>query len=45
MVEQGVAPTRQKAQALILTGNVRVDGEAVSKASYQAEENCSITVR
>ena len=44
MVEQGVAPTRQKAQALILTGNVRVDGEAVSKASYQAEENCSITV-
>ena len=44
LVEQGVAPTRQKAQALILTGNVRVDGEAVSKASYQAEENCSITV-
>ena len=44
MVEQGVAPTRQKAQALILTGNVRVDGEAVSKASYQAEENCSIIV-
>jgi len=44
MVEKGVADSRQKAQALLMTGNVRVNGIAVQKASQQVEESCEITI-
>jgi 23S rRNA (cytidine1920-2'-O)/16S rRNA (cytidine1409-2'-O)-methyltransferase len=32
LVERGLAPTRERARALILAGHVRVDGHVVSKA-------------
>ena len=32
LVERGLAPTRQQAQALILAGGVRVDGQRIDKA-------------
>jgi len=33
LVERGLAPSRERAQALIMAGQVRVDGQVVSKAS------------
>lgn len=35
LVERGLAPTRQQAQALILAGAARVDGQRVDKAGTQ----------
>ncbi len=45
MVEQGVAQTRQKAQALILTGSVRVNGVAAQKSSMQVDDTAHISVQ
>ena len=44
LVERGLAESRQKAQALIMAGAVRVRGEVVTKAGtrYAAEEDLSV---
>ncbi|CAG0943912.1 16S/23S rRNA (cytidine-2'-O)-methyltransferase TlyA [Anaerolineae bacterium] len=45
MVERALAETRQRAQALILAGEVQVDGYAISKAGTLVAEDAVITVR
>lgn len=45
MVERALAETRQRAQALILAGEVQVDGHAISKAGTWVAEDAVITVR
>lgn len=42
--ELGLADTRNKAQALIMTGKVRVNGQVVSKSGAMFERNANITV-
>lgn len=42
MVERGLAATRSKAQALILAGEVRVDGEPAGKAGNRVREGARI---
>jgi len=44
LVERGLAPTREKAQALILAGLVEVDGRAGVKAGASYEESAEIAV-
>jgi len=44
LVARGLAPTRQKAQALILSGAVSVDGRRVDKAGAPVEEDADIAV-
>jgi len=41
---RGLAPTREKAQALILSGAVSVDGRRVDKAGTPVDETAEITV-
>lgn len=41
---RGLAPTREKAQALILSGAVSVDGRRVDKAGTPVDESAEITV-
>jgi 23S rRNA (cytidine1920-2'-O)/16S rRNA (cytidine1409-2'-O)-methyltransferase len=41
---RGLAPTREKAQALILSGAVTVDGRRVDKAGTAVDETAEITV-
>src|SRR4051812_3530392 len=45
LVEKGLAPTRQKAQAIILTGNVLVDDEPVTKPGQTIDSDATIRVR
>ena len=45
MVERQLAPTRAKAQALIMAGNVRVSGEPSSKAGTMIDPTAPIEVR
>ncbi len=45
MVERGLAPTRAKAQAYILAGDVLVNGERVSKAGAQILPDADIQCR
>jgi len=45
LVQQGYAPTRQKAQAIIMSGLVFVDGKRVDKCGYALPESAAIEVR
>lgn len=45
LVEQGYAETRTKAQAIIMSGLVYVEGQKADKAGSPYEENVSIEVR
>ncbi|MCL5952032.1 MAG: TlyA family RNA methyltransferase [Chloroflexi bacterium] len=45
LVERGLAETRQRAQALILAGEVQVNGGVVSKAGTPVPEDAAIGVR
>lgn len=45
MVERGLAESRQKAQAMIMAGQVYVDGRKVDKAGTQVGPGCAIEVR
>jgi len=44
MVERGLAESREKAQALIMAGKVRVDGQKASKPGQAVAEDCAIDV-
>lgn len=44
LVERGLAESRQKAQALILAGSVRIEGQPVSKAGQPVDTSLSIEV-
>lgn len=45
LVEQGHAPTRTKAQAIIMSGLVYVDGQKADKPGISYEESVSVEVR
>ena len=45
MTEQGLAESRQKAQAVIMAGQVYVDGQKVDKAGAPVGESARIEVR
>jgi 23S rRNA (cytidine1920-2'-O)/16S rRNA (cytidine1409-2'-O)-methyltransferase len=42
VVERGLAPTRERARALVLAGQVKVDGQVVSKAGAPVTDGVSI---
>ncbi|HEX9268470.1 MAG TPA: TlyA family RNA methyltransferase [Candidatus Limnocylindria bacterium] len=44
LVQRGVAPSRERARALILAGSVRVDGEVADRAAAPVAENASLSV-
>jgi 23S rRNA (cytidine1920-2'-O)/16S rRNA (cytidine1409-2'-O)-methyltransferase len=44
LVERGLAPTREKAQAVILAGRVEVDGRRVEKAGAAIAEDAVVTL-
>lgn len=44
LVERGLAPTREKAQALILAGLVEVDGKPAAKAGEAFDDDAAIAV-
>jgi 23S rRNA (cytidine1920-2'-O)/16S rRNA (cytidine1409-2'-O)-methyltransferase len=44
LVERGLAPTREKAQALILAGLVEVDGRRADKAGQAVDRDAALTV-
>jgi 23S rRNA (cytidine1920-2'-O)/16S rRNA (cytidine1409-2'-O)-methyltransferase len=44
MTERGLAPTRARAQAFVLSGKVRVDGKVVTKAGTQVKPEATIVV-
>ena len=45
LVENGLAETREKAKALIMSGNVYVDGIKSDKAGTQINDDCKIEVK
>lgn len=45
LVERQLIPTRQKAQALLMTGNVLVDEVAVTKAGTQIKTDANIRIK
>lgn len=45
VVERGLAETRERAQALILAGDVNVAGRILDKAGAQVDSNIEITIR
>ncbi|HET8568742.1 MAG TPA: TlyA family RNA methyltransferase [Candidatus Limnocylindria bacterium] len=45
LVTRGLAPSRERAQALILAGDVRVDGELARRAAAPTEETAEIALR
>ena len=45
LVEQGYAPSREKAKAIIMSGNVYVNGQKEDKAGSMFEETANIEVR
>jgi 23S rRNA (cytidine1920-2'-O)/16S rRNA (cytidine1409-2'-O)-methyltransferase len=45
LVEQGLAPTRERARALILAGQVAVDGQVVSKAGAPVPLEAEVTLK
>jgi 23S rRNA (cytidine1920-2'-O)/16S rRNA (cytidine1409-2'-O)-methyltransferase len=45
MVEKGLAESRNRAQRLVMAGEVRVDGEMIHKSSTQVLENAKITIK
>ena len=44
LVARGLAPTREKAQALILAGRVAVDGRRAEKAGMPVADDAAIEV-
>jgi 23S rRNA (cytidine1920-2'-O)/16S rRNA (cytidine1409-2'-O)-methyltransferase len=44
MVERGLAPSRENAQALIMAGEVLVNGQKASKPGHAVDGECSIDV-
>jgi 23S rRNA (cytidine1920-2'-O)/16S rRNA (cytidine1409-2'-O)-methyltransferase len=44
LVERGLAPSRERARALILAGQVRVDDEVVTKAGTAVPEEAAVTL-
>src|SRR5262245_12530157 len=44
LVERGLAPSREKAQALILAGRVEVDGRRAEKAGQAVADDAAISV-
>ncbi|MGB1249399.1 MAG: TlyA family RNA methyltransferase [Candidatus Promineifilaceae bacterium] len=44
LVEQGLVPTRAKAQAYVMAGDVRVNGEVVTKAGMKVPVAATITL-
>lgn len=44
LVDRGLAESRNRAQRLVMAGEVRVDGEMVHKASTQVAENAKVEV-
>src|SRR6187401_625198 len=44
VVEHGLAPSRERARAMILAGQVSVDGRVVSKAGTAVDRACRIDV-
>jgi 23S rRNA (cytidine1920-2'-O)/16S rRNA (cytidine1409-2'-O)-methyltransferase len=44
LVERGLAPTREKAQALVMAGRVRVDGAPATKAGVAVREESTVEV-
>ena len=45
LVERGLAESRNRAQRLVMAGEVRVEGEMVHKPSAQVEEDTKIEIR
>ncbi len=45
LVKKGLAPSRQKAQALIMAGEVLVNDQREDKAGTQVDENAGITLK
>jgi Predicted rRNA methylase len=45
LVEKGLAPTREKAQALIMSGLVLVDGKVVDKPGQRVKENARVEIK
>jgi 23S rRNA (cytidine1920-2'-O)/16S rRNA (cytidine1409-2'-O)-methyltransferase len=45
IVERGLAPSREKAQAMILAGEVLVNGVAASKAGHSVPKDAQIEIR
>lgn len=45
LLARGLAPSRERAQALVLGGAVRLDGEPVTRPSTPVAESAEITVR
>ena len=45
LVARGLAPSRERARALILAGDVRVDGATVDKSGTPVTENAEVTLR
>ena len=44
LVERGLAESRQKAQAMILAGEIEIDGKKAAKAGLQVEPNAALAV-
>ncbi len=44
MVERGLAPSRQRAQAMLMAGDVLVNGQRAGKAGVLVAADCAITV-
>jgi 23S rRNA (cytidine1920-2'-O)/16S rRNA (cytidine1409-2'-O)-methyltransferase len=45
LVDRGLAESRNRAQRLVMAGEVRVDGEMIHKSSTQVAENAKIEVK
>jgi 23S rRNA (cytidine1920-2'-O)/16S rRNA (cytidine1409-2'-O)-methyltransferase len=45
LVELGLAPSRERAQALIISGNVLVNDEPITKPGYSVDETLPVRVR
>jgi len=44
LVQRSLAPSRERAQALILAGAVRVDGEVADRAAAPISDGATVTV-
>ena len=44
MVDRGLAESREKAQALIMAGEVRLNGQKATKPGHTVEDDCTLEV-
>jgi 23S rRNA (cytidine1920-2'-O)/16S rRNA (cytidine1409-2'-O)-methyltransferase len=44
VVDRGLAPSRERARALVLAAQVTVDGEVITKAGTQVDENADVAL-